>query len=207
MFFYERKKETKRFARAISWRVFVKKRKKMFFNKLVFRFHYQTLITLTCGTHKARTGFSDWVVQNKYSSPVPFPFFSLFISSAPVSTFPAGRDILVPIFYLVLGKPVFPNDPASRSRLAYSVLAPMSFLDQPLRCTSNDRAKYSAWQCVGIYPYEICPGLGGLAWVQEEERNGRKLMQAIMTIILNSLYIASSSHEKFKVFFKFFDIM
>jgi hypothetical protein len=49
--------------------------------------------------------------------------------------------------------------------------------------------------------------LGGLAWVQEEERNGRKLMQAIMTIILNSLYIASSSHEKFKVFFKFFDII
>jgi len=51
------------------------------------------------------------------------------------------------------------------------------------------------------------PGLGGLAWVQEEERNGRKLMQAIITIILNSLYITSSSHQKFKVFFKFFDII
>ncbi|RKX60306.1 MAG: hypothetical protein DRP28_01535 [Thermodesulfobacteriota bacterium] len=44
--------------------------------------------------------------------------------------------------------------------------------------------------------------MGGLAWVQEEERNGRKLMQAIMTIILNSLYIASSFfHEKIKVVF------
>jgi hypothetical protein len=45
------------------------------------------------------------------------------------------------------------------------------------------------------------PGLGGLACVQEEERNGRKLMQAIMIIILNSLYITFSFREKLKVSF------
>ncbi|MBW2097237.1 MAG: hypothetical protein JRG77_00225 [Deltaproteobacteria bacterium] len=65
----------------------------------------------------------------------------MFISSALVSTFPVDRDVLVPIFYLVLGKPVFSNDRASRSRPAYSVPAPTSFLDAPARCTSNDRAQ------------------------------------------------------------------
>ena len=43
--------------------------------------------------------------------------------------------------------------------------------------------------------------------MQEEKSNGRKLKQAIMTIILNSLYIASSFREKLRAFFMFFNII